>query len=107
MRTPFYLLLITLIGMASGAAFAAGSPAQQDRLEGRWEGTVQSPAGDSKAVATFKKNGDTYTGTMSRLRGDGDFPLGTVKLDGDKVTANTHIEIPQGGLDLKLDLTLG
>jgi hypothetical protein len=93
--------------MATGASLAArGASLQQDRLEGRWEGTVQSPAGDAKAVASFKKNGDTYTGTMSRLRGDGDFSLGTVKLQGDKVTASAHLEIPQGALDLKLDLTL-
>src|SRR5215467_2731710 len=105
MRRSFYLLVIAVAVMISSSVALAAS-SQQDRLEGRWEGTVQSPAGDSKAIATFKKSGDTYTGTMSRLRGDGDFSLGTVKLDGDKVTANTHIEIPQGALDLKLDLTL-
>jgi len=107
MRRPFYLLMVMLaVGMVGGAGFAASPSLQQDRLEGRWEGTVQSPAGDSKAVAIFKKSGDAYTGTMSRLRGDGDFPLGPVKLDGDKVTASTHFDIPQGALDLKLDLTL-
>jgi len=108
MRRPFYVLILMLaVGMAWEAALGAPTPSlQQDRLEGRWEGTVQSPAGDSKAVAIFKKNGDAYTGTMSRLRGDGDFPLGPVKLDGDKVTASTHFDIPQGALDLKLDLTL-
>jgi hypothetical protein len=108
MRRPFYILMVMLaVGMAGKAGFSAPSPSlQQDRLEGRWEGTVQSPAGDSKAAAIFKKNGDSYTGTMSRLRGDGDFPLGPVKLDGDKVTASAHFDIPQGALDLKLDLTL-
>ena len=108
MRRPFYVLMVALaVGMAGGAGFAAPSPSlQQDRLEGRWEGTVQSPAGDGNAVATFKKNGDTYTGTMTMLRGDGDFPLGPVKLDGDKVTANPHIDSPQGTLDLKFEFTL-
>jgi hypothetical protein len=106
MRTRFYIVLIILIGISAGTRWAAGASLQQDRLEGRWEGTVQSPAGDGNAVATFKKNGDSYTGTMTRLRGDGEFPLGPVKLDGDKVTANPHIDSPQGTLDLKLEFTL-
>src|SRR5215471_1428749 len=83
-----------------------GGFGQQDRLEGRWEGTVQSPAGESKAVAVFKKTGDVYSGTMSRLRGDGDFPLGEVKLTGYRVTFSPHIESGQGVFDMKFNLTL-
>src|SRR5215467_13286500 len=98
MRRSFYLLVIAVAVMISSSVALAAS-SQQDRLEGRWEGTVQSPAGDSKAIATFKKSGDTYTGTMSWLRGDGDFSLRTFKLEADKITANNNIEITQDTLD--------
>ena len=46
------------------------SPAQQDRLQGRWEGTAQSLQGERPVKATFRKEGPGYTGTITGLRGD-------------------------------------
>jgi len=69
---------------------------QQDRLAGRWAGTVEGFQGQQQAVATFKKDGDKYTGTISGLRPGADVSLKDIKLDGDKVTAKTEVDSPQG-----------
>ena len=79
--------------------------AQQDRLQGRWEGTVQSLQGDGRGVAIFQKSGDTYTGSISGPRGN-TVPFKGVKLDGDKVTAVVEVDAPQGRVVIKYDLTL-
>ena len=70
----------------------------QDRLAGRWEGKLQAPQGEMPAVATFKKDADKYTGTITGMRGD--IQLNEVKIDGDKVTAKATVETPQGALDI-------
>lgn len=49
--------------------------AQQDRLLGRWEGTVQSQRGSRPAVATFTRSGETYGGTISGVRPDVKLPF--------------------------------
>lgn len=80
------ILLVQLLAVAGLA--------QGDRLPGRWEGTAQMPQGEQPATATFKKEGDAYTGTITGLRGE--MPFKEVKVDGDKVTAKAEIESPQG-----------
>jgi hypothetical protein len=67
-----------------------------DKLAGRWAGAVEGPLGKQNAVATFKKDGDKYTGTITGLRPGSDAALKDIKVDGDKVTAKTEIESPQG-----------
>ncbi len=80
---------------------------QQNPLEGRWEGTVQSVQGEVRATMTFKKASDGYTGQVSRLRGDeGDIPLTQVKVDGDKITAVASVESPNGTIEIKYQLTI-
>ncbi len=39
-----------------------------DKLAGKWVGTVDGIQGKQNATATFKKEGDTYTGSISGLR---------------------------------------
>jgi len=79
---------------------------QQDPLEGRWEGTVQSIQGEMKATFTFKKGPGGYTGQVSRLRGDeGDIPLSQVKLDGEHLTAVADVDTPNGSIEIKFQLT--
>jgi hypothetical protein len=82
------VLLIQSLGMSQ----------TQDRLEGRWAGTVEGLQGKQQAVATFKKDGDKYTGTITGLRPGMDAALKDIKVDGDKVTAKTEIETPQGSV---------
>src|SRR5262249_2085967 len=81
--------------------------AQQDQLEGRWEGTVQSVQGEVRATMTFKKTSSGYTGQVSRLRGDeGDIPLTEIKLNSNQITAIASVETPNGTIEVKYQLTL-
>lgn len=93
--------LTVLIGLLLAAVVAVG----QDRLEGRWEGTVQSPQGDRPAAVTFKKSGDGYTGTITG-RGNQEMELKQLKVEGDKITAQAEIESPQGALLIKYAFTV-
>lgn len=78
-------LLLALVGLA-----------QQINLEGVWEGTVQAFQGEQKAKVTLKKNGDNYTGTITGQRGDQ--VLKDIKVDGNKITAISEVESPQGNI---------
>jgi len=42
--------------IAASLFLAMPALAVQDRLAGRWEGTLQAPQGEMPAVATFKKD---------------------------------------------------
>lgn len=94
--------LIILTGLLITTAVAA---AQQDRLEGRWQGTVQSPQGERPAAATFKKSGDGYTGTITG-RGNQEMPFKQIKVEGDKITAQAEIESPQGAVVVNYEFTV-
>jgi hypothetical protein len=80
------------------------SPALQDRLQGRWEGTAQSLQGERQVQATFKKEGPGYTGTITGLRGD--LTLKEIKVEGDKVTAMAEVETPQGTITVRYEFAL-
>lgn len=80
------LLLPTLVG---------ASAIQADKLEGRWAGTVDSLQGQQQAVATFKKEGDKYSGSISGMRPGVEAPLKDIKVDGENVTAKTEIDTGQ------------
>jgi hypothetical protein len=97
-------LLIIFIAMIA-AQFCVVGLAQQDKLEGRWEGKVRAPQGERDAAVTFKKQGENYTGTTTGMRGD-DIPLKEIKVDGNKVTAVATVESPQGSItiDYKFEL---
>ncbi|MEK6303556.1 MAG: hypothetical protein AABO41_22865 [Acidobacteriota bacterium] len=88
------LICVSVLLVAQSFA-AAQTP---DKLEGRWAGTVESLQGKQQAVATFKKDGDKYTGTITGLRPGMDASLKDIKIDGDKVTAKTELETPQGNV---------
>jgi len=102
MRRSFIVLGVILLLQL----LVASGLAQPDKLAGRWEGNVQAPQGERPAVVVFKKEGDTYTGTISGMRGDAELSLKEVKVDGDKVTAQSQIEIPQGSLTIKYNFVL-
>src|SRR5262245_49988478 len=85
---------------------AAVSPAQQDKLAGRWEGKMQSPDGELATNITFTKDGETYTGKMPSLRSDNEIELKDIKIDGSKVTAKAYVETPQGTLTINYSFTL-
>src|SRR5258708_795737 len=86
-------MLLALVGLA-----------QQKSLEGVWEGTVQAPQGEQQAKVTLKKNGDNYTGTITGLRGEQ--ALKNIKVDGDKITAISEVESPQGNIVINYKFTV-
>lgn len=85
-----------------------GAPvfAQQDKLAGKWEGKMQSPQGERATTATFKKEGETYTGFMTGLRPGSEIQLKDIKIEGNKVTAKADVETPQGALAINYTFTL-
>src|SRR5215510_3255543 len=87
-RTLIALIVGLLLQLLVGFTLA------QDRLAGRWEGKVQSIQGERDAAATFKKEGDAYTGSITGVRGD--VPFKDIKVDGSRITAQAEIESPQG-----------
>jgi hypothetical protein len=78
--------------------------AQQGKLVGRWEGTLESPQGERPTTATFKKAGDGYTGVIAGMRGD--MTLKDIKFDGEKVTAQAVVDTPQGPLTIDYSFIL-
>jgi len=99
-------LIQIALSISIAIASALTAAAQQDPLEGRWEGTVQSMQGDAKATMTFKKGAEGYTGQVSRLRGEGDIPLTQLKLSGNQITAVASVESPNGTIEVKYQLTI-
>lgn len=89
------LIFMTIAVLVQSPAFGR---TQQDKLEGRWAGTVDGIQGQQPAVATFKKEGDKYSGSISGLRPGADAILKDISLDGDKVTAKTEVDTPQGNV---------
>lgn len=102
MRRSF--LLATLF--VACAIIPAGGFAQRDRLAGRWEGKVQAPQGERQAVLNIRKEGDKYVGSVSGLRGDSEAEVQDLKIEGDRVTAKTEIQGPQGAIVINYDFTL-
>ncbi|MFN7928002.1 MAG: hypothetical protein U0Y68_08645 [Blastocatellia bacterium] len=84
--------------------FACAVFAQEDKLSGRWEGKTSSPQGERDTVASFKKEGNGYAGTITGMRGDQ--PLKDIKVDGNKVTAKAEVQTPQATLTINYTFTL-
>ncbi len=99
---------LAIVSLASFIVLCgAQSFAQQDQLEGRWQGTVDSIQGQRQATITIKKEGAGYTGNIGGIRPDGgDVAFKDIKLEGDKVTAKTEIEAPQGSVVINYALVL-
>jgi hypothetical protein len=96
---------LSIIGALLLTTLAAlGGPMQQDPLEGRWEGMVESMQGKRPAAVTFKRAGDAYTGTVTGLQSD--IPFKEIKVAEDQVTARAVIESPQGSFDVKYKFTV-
>lgn len=91
------LLLVQLFAVS---AFA------QAKLEGRWVGKVKSMQGERDANASFKKEGDKFTGTISGIRPGQDVALKDIKVDGDKVTAIAEVETPMATIVINYKFTL-
>ena len=90
---PRAFLFVLIVLLSPSLAFGS---IQQDKLEGRWSGTVDGFQGQLPSVATFKKEGGKYSGAISGLRPGAEIPIKDIVIDGDKVTGKTEVETPQG-----------
>ena len=87
--------LMVLEAILLAQLLAVAVLAQQDRLQGRWEGTTKSIQGERPTTVIFKKEADAYTGTFTGAQGT--VPFKEVKVDGDKVIAKAEVDSPQAG----------
>ncbi|MDQ3010079.1 MAG: hypothetical protein M3X11_05185 [Acidobacteriota bacterium] len=95
-------------GSASAATSsgAATGSAPQDKLAGRWAGKIKSMQGEADANASFTKEGDKYSGTVSGMRPGQNIPLKNIKVEGNKVTAVAEVETPQAALVINYSFTI-
>ena len=91
MRRSFIVLATILLVQL----LAVAGLAQQDRLQGRWEGTTKSIQGERPVTVIFKKEADAYTGTITGSQGT--IPFKDLKVGGDQVTANAEVDSPPAG----------
>jgi len=91
MRRSFIVLATILLVQL----LAVAGLAQQDRLQGRWEGITKSFQGERPTTVIFKKEADAYTGTIAGLQGPVPFKEG--KVDVDNGTAPAEVDSPQAG----------
>jgi len=96
--------IIVIVGIVIQCIVAGAQ--SSDKLEGKWSGTVEGIQGKQNATATFKKDGDNYTGSISGLRPGTEAPLKDIKIDGDKITAKTEVESPQGAVVINYNFTV-
>src|SRR5260370_18823781 len=91
MRRSFIVLATIVLVQV----LAVAGMAQQDRVQGRWEGTAKAFQGERPTTVIFKKEADVYTGTITTMQGQ--VPFKKIKVDGDNITANAEVDSPQAG----------
>jgi hypothetical protein len=97
---------VIILAAALVLQLLASSALAQDKLAGRWVGKTKSPRGERDTAATFKKEGDQYTGTISGFQPGQEVPLKNIKVDGDKITAIAEVETPQAAITINYKFTL-
>ena len=78
--------------------------AQSPSVVGNWEGKINSPQGERPMNASFKKEGDGYSGTVTAMQRD--TPLSDIKIEGNKVSAKANIDTGQAVVTINYKLTL-
>lgn len=69
--------------------------------EGTWNYTLQSPQG-GEGVLTIKKEGDTYSGSITNKRFNSNTNLSSVKLNGNEITIDYEASGPNGTMPIQL-----
>lgn len=90
------------------ALLLAALPASAGDLVGKWTAEFDTQIGVQKYVFEFKKSGDTITGmaTFERSVGNGTAPLSNVKVEGDKVSFEEPLAMPDAQITIKYTGTL-
>lgn len=102
MKRSFIILgIILLVQLLAVSAYA-----QQDRLAGKWQGTLKAPQGERPMMVTFSKEGEAYTGKMPGMQPGSEIQLKDIKIDGNKITAKAEVETPQGNLTINYTFML-
>jgi len=73
---------------------AASAPS----IEGAWTGYLDMGGNGMAVNASFKKEKDSYTGTISGM--DGEVPLQQIELKGDTLTAMASMPTPNGNIEV-------
>jgi hypothetical protein len=101
-------ILLHLAGATTLAQQATEPQSSQVKgVEGRWTGGMQVPnAGEMEVAVTFKKDKDVYTGSLNVIAMPEERPFKSVKVDGDKVQAQSEFAMPDGNIVVNFTLTL-
>lgn len=100
-----FMLVAAVVAPASGqGSDSAKVKPPAAGIEGRWRGSIQTPQGDQEINCVIKKDGGSYTGTITGMQGD--VALQEIKRDGDKVSATAVIAIPDGNIQVWYTLAL-
>lgn len=91
--------VVVLMTLLASVVFA-----QSAGVVGSWEGKINSPQGERPMNASFKKEGDAYSGTVTAMSRD--VPLSDIKVDGNKVSAKANIDTGQAVVTINYKLTL-
>jgi hypothetical protein len=75
-------------------------------IEGTWSTVTQSPQGNTEGKATFKKDGNNYSGTVSGGRLPAPVDMKDVSLDGNKLTYSYTLNFGGNSIKVEVDATV-
>ncbi len=75
-------------------------------IEGTWSTVTQSPQGNTEGKITFKKDGSSYSGSVSGGRLPEPVNANDVSLDGNKLTYNYTINFGGNSIKVEVDVTV-
>ncbi|HMQ00571.1 MAG TPA: amidohydrolase family protein [Cyclobacteriaceae bacterium] len=75
-------------------------------IQGSWSITIESPQGRSTGSVSFKKDGNTYSGTTTSDRMPGATALKTVELDGTNLTYTYTLSMGDNSIDVEVSVKL-
>lgn len=97
---PVAVVLVAVFGLAAATIARAGARAG---LDGEWTLSFDTPQGVMEASASFKVEGDTFSGTMDGAAGS--TPL-TGTLKGDTFACTFEVQTGQGPISVAMEGTV-
>lgn len=81
-------------------------PNAKIEIEGTWSTVTQSPQGNTEGKITFKKDGSSYSGSVSGGRLPEPVDAKDVSLDGNKLSYNYTINFGGNSIKVEIDVTV-